>query len=66
LFITLGTSLVVYPAAQLPIYALRNGAKLVIVNKGETPLDRYATFKFDIDLTEFSNKVLETLNTFLN
>ncbi|WP_033192444.1 MULTISPECIES: SIR2 family NAD-dependent protein deacylase [Fervidobacterium] len=61
LFITLGTSLVVYPAAQLPIYALRNGAKLVIVNRGETPLDTYATFKFDTDLVEFSIILSELL-----
>jgi len=66
LFLTLGTSLVVYPAAQLPIHALKNGAKLVIVNKGETPLDRYATFKFDIDLIEFSNKLLKALNISLD
>jgi NAD-dependent deacetylase len=34
-----GTSLVVNPAAQLPIVAQRNGAKLAIVNREPTPLD---------------------------
>jgi len=35
----IGTSLVVNPAAQLPIIARRSGAKLVIVNREATPLD---------------------------
>lgn len=34
-----GTSLVVNPAAQLPLIARRNGAKLAIVNREPTPLD---------------------------
>src|SRR5688500_18738015 len=37
LFIAIGTTLTVYPVAYLPDTALRNGAKLVIVNNGETP-----------------------------
>jgi NAD-dependent deacetylase len=39
LFIVLGSSLVVYPAASFPGLAQRNGARLVIVNKEETPQD---------------------------
>ena len=42
LFIVLGSSLVVYPAAGFPELAKRNGAKLVIVNREETGLDRIA------------------------
>ena len=42
LFIVIGSSLVVYPAAGLPVLAQRCGAKLVIVNREETPLDHYA------------------------
>ena len=42
LFIVLGSSLVVYPAAGFPELAKHNGAKLVIVNHEETGLDRYA------------------------
>jgi NAD-dependent deacetylase len=42
LFIVLGSSLVVYPAAGFPIFAKRNGAALVIVNREETELDPYA------------------------
>lgn len=42
LFIVLGSSLVVYPAAGFPELAKQNGAKLAIVNREETGLDRYA------------------------
>ncbi len=41
-FLALGTSLVVYPAAALPEIALRAGAQLVIVNAEETPFDSLA------------------------
>jgi NAD-dependent deacetylase len=41
-FLALGTSLGVYPAAGLPEVALRNGARLVIVNAQETPFDLVA------------------------
>ena len=46
LFVVLGSSLVVTPAADMPLEALRSGAKLVIVNKGETPFDRSAHLLF--------------------
>jgi NAD-dependent deacetylase len=42
LFIVLGSSLVVYPAATLPLTAKRNGAKLAIVNREATEQDGYA------------------------
>src|SRR6478735_5116872 len=41
-FLALGTSLVVYPAAALPEVALRSGAQLVVMNAEETPFDEYA------------------------
>jgi NAD-dependent deacetylase len=37
-FLSVGTSSLVYPAAALPFTALENGATLVEVNPGETPL----------------------------
>lgn len=43
LFIVLGSSLSVYPAAALPEIAVRNGAKLVIINRDPTDLDEIAT-----------------------
>lgn len=42
LFLAVGTSLTVYPVALLPQTALRNGARLVILNAQETPYDDYA------------------------
>jgi NAD-dependent deacetylase len=39
LFLVLGSSLVVYPAAGLPLLARRNGARLAIVNREPTPRD---------------------------
>ena len=42
LFIVLGSSLIVYPAAGFPEYAKRLGAGLVIVNREPTPLDDLA------------------------
>jgi NAD-dependent deacetylase len=39
LFLAIGSSLVVYPAAGFPMLARRNGASLVIINGEETPLD---------------------------
>ena len=41
LFLAVGTSLTVYPAAGLPEIALRNGARLVILNAEETPFDAW-------------------------
>jgi NAD-dependent deacetylase len=42
LFLVLGSSLVVYPAAGFPLLAKRNGARLAIVNREPTELDAYA------------------------
>ena len=42
LFLVLGSSLVVHPAAGFPRIAKRNGAKLVIVNRDATDLDSQA------------------------
>ncbi len=39
LFLAIGSSLVVFPAAGLPRAAHENGAKLVIINREETALD---------------------------
>ncbi|HOP82614.1 MAG TPA: NAD-dependent protein deacylase [Fervidobacterium sp.] len=61
LFIAMGTSLVVYPAAQLPLYAIGNGAKFVIVTKGETPFDKYADMKFGADVAQFAELLSEKL-----
>jgi NAD-dependent SIR2 family protein deacetylase len=50
LFVVVGSSLVVTPAANMPVEALHAGAKLVIINQGETPLDGYAQLRFDEEI----------------
>ena len=42
LFIAIGSSLVVWPAAGFPLMAKRNGARLVIINREPTDFDDIA------------------------
>ena len=42
LFIAIGSSLVVWPAAGFPLMAKRNGAALIIINREPTDFDNYA------------------------
>jgi NAD-dependent deacetylase len=42
LMLTIGSTLIVYPAAEFPKYAKERGAKLVILNREATPLDDIA------------------------
>lgn len=44
LFIVIGSSLVVYPAASMPIIAKRSGARLVIINRDPTDQDPLADY----------------------
>ena len=46
LFIAIGSSLVVYPAAGFPRQAKENGAGLVIINEQETALDPFCDLVF--------------------
>jgi NAD-dependent deacetylase len=46
LFLVIGSSLVVQPAAALPALAKEDGADLIIINKDPTPLDRIAEMVF--------------------
>jgi NAD-dependent deacetylase len=61
----LGSSLVVTPAAEMPVEALRSGAKLIIVNKGETPLDRFASLRFHEKIGEVFPEAVEELKKFM-
>jgi NAD-dependent deacetylase len=60
LILVLGTSLTVNPAASLPLYTLRKGGEMVIVNNMPTPLDSRAELRFQ-DLGE----VFEDLSALL-
>ena len=57
LFIAIGSSLQVYPAAGFPVLAKRNGSKLVILNREGTELDGYADLVINYEIGEFMNKV---------
>ena len=52
LFIVVGSSLVVYPAAEMPRVALEAGARLVVINQGETPFDGHAHLRFSEAISE--------------
>jgi NAD-dependent deacetylase len=53
LFMAIGSSLVVYPAAGFPLAAKRHGASLVIVNNQPTPQDEFADLVLRGDIGDF-------------
>ncbi|MGI9374227.1 MAG: SIR2 family NAD-dependent protein deacylase [Hyphomicrobiales bacterium] len=59
LFLVLGSSLVVQPAATLPLIARNNGAELVIINNQPTPLDAIASQVIHEPLGKSLKKALE-------
>lgn len=56
-FLVLGTSLTVYPAAGLPRLTLQAGGKVFIVNGSPTSLDSEATARYT-DLAAFADAIL--------
>jgi NAD-dependent deacetylase len=58
LFLAIGSSLVVYPAAGLPIAAKRGGAKLVILNRDPTELDHMADLVINAEIGPTLAKVV--------
>ncbi len=57
LFLVIGSSLVVQPAASLPLVAKRFGAALAILNRDATPLDEYA----DLTLRDSIGRVFSVI-----
>lgn len=62
LFLVLGSSLVVYPAAGFPLLAKRNGAKLAIVNREPTDLDGEADLSLRAGIGRTLSVALELLD----
>jgi mono-ADP-ribosyltransferase sirtuin 6 len=62
-FLVVGSSLVVNPAASYPRIAKRNGAKLIIINEGETPLDNIADYKLEEDCTKILPYLIDLIKT---
>ena len=52
LMLCIGSSLEVFPVAQLPELTLDSGGKLAILTKGPTPFDRHATVRMRGDVVE--------------
>jgi len=59
LFIVIGSTLIIYPAALMPIYATDAGAKLVIINLSATPMDQQATVLIRAKAGEAMPKVIQ-------
>ncbi len=60
-FIVIGSSLQVQPAASFPVIAKRSGALLAIINRDETPLDELADFIYRGAIGEFFEKLAPLL-----
>lgn len=61
LMLVMGSSLGVYPAAGFPLMAKRNGAGLVILNRDETPQDRYADLVINNEIGPTIRAVVDRL-----
>ena len=60
LFICIGTSLAVFPAADLPVLAKETGSQLVIINNEPTQMDHIADIVINRDISDvFSEIYLE-------
>ena len=57
LFICVGTSLAVFPAADLPLLAKETGATLVILNNEPTQMDQYADLVINRDISEVFSEI---------
>lgn len=63
LCIVIGSSLVVYPAASMPIYAVQSGAKLVIINRDPTPFDEMAIVVINESAGDVMTGILEKVKS---
>ncbi len=61
LFISIGSSLVVYPAAMLPQLAKKSGARLVIINRELTPIDPWADLAIPGQAGEVMERIMHKL-----
>ena len=59
LFLVLGSSLVVYPAAGFPLLAKRMGAQLAIVNREATDHDPYADLVLHEEIGPLMSRIVE-------
>jgi NAD-dependent deacetylase len=60
--LAVGSSLVVYPAADIPVRAKQAGAKMAIINIDPTPLDDMADFIFHDKAGDVLSKLVQLLH----
>jgi NAD-dependent deacetylase len=61
LMLCIGSSLEVYPVAQLPLLTLAAGGKIAILTQGSTPLDARAAVRLGGDIVDELDAVLDAL-----
>ncbi len=61
LMLVLGSSLTVYPAAGFPLLAKRQGARLIILNRDETPQDDIADLALRAEIGPTMRAVIDAL-----
>ena len=66
LFIAIGSTLVIYPAANIPVQAISSGAKLAIVNLSPTPMDHRATVLIRAKAGEAMSEVIKRVRDRIN
>jgi NAD-dependent deacetylase len=65
LMLVVGTSLVVYPAAEIPLIARSHGCHLVLINLEQTPVDDIFDIKFYTRASEVLPSVVEEVRGIL-
>jgi NAD-dependent deacetylase len=63
LLMVIGSSLVVYPAAYMPLYARQSGAKIVIINMGQTGQDDIADIFINAPAGDAMSGIIDRLRS---
>jgi NAD-dependent deacetylase len=61
LFMLLGSTLLIYPAAHMPIYAVESGAKLLVINSGSTFIDEKADVLLHADVKKVLAQIMDSV-----
>jgi len=66
LFMVIGSTLIIYPAAYMPEYALERRARLVIINLSPTPMDKQAEVVIRAKAGEVMPEVVQLVKEKIN
>jgi NAD-dependent SIR2 family protein deacetylase len=64
-FFVIGSSLVVSPASHMPLRALESGARLILLNRGETPFDKAADLRISAGIGEVVPAIVQRVKQLL-